>query len=53
VRLGETTPEEVMRVTKDQTMFGDGKKLTLDKEKEDIDVISEAEAKPKLVVAKH
>jgi general secretion pathway protein E/type IV pilus assembly protein PilB len=51
VRLGRTTPEEVMRVTKDQTMFGDGKKLTLDKE--DIDVVSEAEAKPKLMVAKH
>jgi type II secretory ATPase GspE/PulE/Tfp pilus assembly ATPase PilB-like protein len=53
VRLGITTPEEVMRVTKDQTMFGDGKKLTITQDKPDIDVISEAEAKPKLVVAKH
>jgi hypothetical protein len=34
-------------------MFGDGKKLTITQDKPDIDVISEAEAKPKLVVAKH
>jgi general secretion pathway protein E/type IV pilus assembly protein PilB len=53
VRMGRTTPEEVMRVTKDQTMFGDGKKLTINEDKPDIDVISETEAKPKLVVAKH
>jgi general secretion pathway protein E len=51
VRLGVTTPEEVMRVTKDQTMFGDGKKLTVDKPV--IDVVSEAEVKPKMAVAKH
>jgi hypothetical protein len=51
VRLGVTTPEEVMRVTKDQTMFGDGKKLTVDKPV--IDVVSEAEVKPKMAVVKH
>ncbi len=52
VREGVTTPEEVMRVTKDQTLFND-KKAAFMVEKPVIDVVSETEAKPKLVVAKH
>jgi type II secretory ATPase GspE/PulE/Tfp pilus assembly ATPase PilB-like protein len=51
VRLGKTTPEEVMRVTKDQTMFGTEKK-SLIVEKPEIPVISELEAKPKMAVGK-
>jgi hypothetical protein len=52
VRLGITTPEEVMRVTKDQTMFGTEKK-NLIVEAPAINVVPEIEAKPKMVVAKH
>jgi len=52
VRKGVTTPEEVMRVTKDQTLDV-SKQQALSTEKPDIDVISESEAKPKIVVAQH
>jgi type II secretory ATPase GspE/PulE/Tfp pilus assembly ATPase PilB-like protein len=50
VRNGVTTPEEVMRVTKDQTI-GVAEKKTLSVEAPAIDVISESEAKPKVVAA--
>jgi general secretion pathway protein E/type IV pilus assembly protein PilB len=50
VRMGITTPEEVMRVTKDQTMFG-GEKKTLVAEQPAIDVVSESEAKPAKMMA--
>jgi general secretion pathway protein E/type IV pilus assembly protein PilB len=53
VRSGVTTPEEVMRVTKDQTLFGHNAKPTLLVEKPEIAVVPEVEVKPKLVVAKH
>ena len=47
VREGITTPEEVMRVTKDQTLTGGSKKAAV------VDVVSEAEAKPeKILVGK-
>ncbi|MGD0410876.1 MAG: GspE/PulE family protein [Verrucomicrobiota bacterium] len=52
VRLGITTPEEVMRVCKDQTLEA-AKQQALETEKPDIDVISESEAKPKVMVAQH
>jgi len=52
VRNGITTPEEVMRVTKDQSLFGPEKKSTL-VEKPEVAVVPEVEVKPKLVVAKH
>jgi general secretion pathway protein E/type IV pilus assembly protein PilB len=50
VRMGITTPEEVMRVCKDQTLEA-AKTKALSTQKEDIDVISESEAKPKIVAA--
>ena len=50
VRKGITTPEEVMRVTKDQTLYG-GAKKTLVVEKPDIDVVSESEAKARKTIA--
>ena len=46
--MGVTTPEEVMRVTKDQTLFGHGKKRPV--EKPEIDVVPEVEVKPKLAL---
>jgi type II secretory ATPase GspE/PulE/Tfp pilus assembly ATPase PilB-like protein len=51
VRRGITTPEEVMRVTKDQTMFG-GDKKSLVVENPEIPVVAEVENKPKMVVGK-
>jgi type II secretory ATPase GspE/PulE/Tfp pilus assembly ATPase PilB-like protein len=50
VRSGITTPDEVMRVCKDQTLEA-AKSKALSAQKEDIDVISESEAKPKIVAA--
>ena len=50
VRLGRTTPEEVMRVTKDQTINAT-EKSALSTERPAIDVISESEAKPRIAVA--
>jgi hypothetical protein len=52
VRLGVTTPEEVMRVTKDQTLDV-SKQKALETQADAIDVISESEAKPKIAAAKH
>ena len=51
VRLGVTTPEEVMRVTKDQTLDGGAKKTRAGEQKPAIDVVSETEAKPGRVLA--
>jgi len=52
VRLGRTTPEEVMRVTKDQTIAAT-EKSALATERPAIDVISESEAKPRMAAASH
>jgi hypothetical protein len=52
VRLGRTTPEEVMRVTKDQTINAT-EKSALATERPAIDVISESEAKPRMATASH
>ena len=54
VRKGITTPEEVMRVTKDQTMYAtEKKKKNLVEEKPEVEAIPEIEVKPKMAVASH